>query len=160
MGFLLLKDPAVFESIQFTFFLIGCIASLALFILVVQRYVRPTQKYYPRPVITNFESKMFARLNQSFPEYHILAQVAFSALITHHNMKVRAKFNRKVTDFVILDKKLQVIAIIELDDPTHIGKEQEDAERDAMLLQAGYQVYRYTNIPSPQSLRRDILNHS
>nr|WP_228273470.1 DUF2726 domain-containing protein [Acinetobacter portensis] len=133
---------------------------MALFILVVQRYVRPTQKYYPRPVITNFESKMFARLNQSFPEYHILAQVAFSALITHHNMKVRAKFNRKVTDFVILDKKLQVIAIIELDDPTHIGKEQEDAERDAMLLQAGYQVYRYTNIPSPQSLRRDILNHS
>ena len=160
MGFLLLKDPAVFESIQFTFFLIGCIASLALFILVVQRYVRPTQKYYPRPVITSFESKMFTRLNQSFPEYHILAQVAFSALITHNDMKVRAKFNRKVTDFVILDKKLQVIAIIELDDPTHIGKEREDAERDAMLLQAGYQVYRYTNIPSPQSLRRDILNHS
>ena len=156
----MLKDPAVFESIQFTFFLIGCIASLALFILVVQRYVRPTQKYYPRPVITNFESKMFTRLNQSFPEYHILAQVAFSALITHHNMKVRAKFNRKVTDFVILDKKLQVIAIIELDDHSHIGKEQEDAERDAMLLQAGYQVYRYTNIPSPQSLRRDILNNS
>ena len=160
MGFLLLKDPAVFESIQFTFFIIGCIASLALFILVVQRYVRPTQKYYPRPVITNFGCKVFTRLNQSFPGSHILAQVAFSALITHNDMKVRAKFNRKVTDFVILDKKMQVIAIIELDDPTHIGKEQEDAERDAMLLQAGYQVYRYTNIPSPQSLRRDILNHS
>ena len=75
-------------------------------------------------------------------------------------MKVRAKFNRKVTDFVILDKKMQVVAIIELDDPAHIGKGQEDAERDAMLLPAGYQVYRFTNIPSPQSLRRDILNNS
>ena len=125
---------------------------------MTQRPFRLKQQYYPRPVITHFESKMFNRLKQSFPEYHILAQVAFSALITHNNYKVRSKFNRKVTDFVILDKKLNVIAIIELDDPTHIGKEQEDAERDAMLLQAGYQVYRYTDIPSPQNLRQDILN--
>lgn len=132
---------------------------MALFILIVQRYVTPSQKYFAKPVITQFESKMFNRLKQSFPEYHILAQVAFSALITHHNFKIRSKFNRKVTDFVILDKKLNVVAIIELDDPSHIGKEAEDAERDAMLLQAGYQVYRYTDIPSPQSLRRDILNH-
>lgn len=150
----------MFDSSQFTFFTIGCIASLALFILVVQRYARPSQKYFAKPVITQFESKMFNRLKQSFPEYHILAQVAFSALIAHHNFKIRSKFNRKVTDFVILDKKLNVVAIIELDDPSHIGKELEDAERDAMLLQAGYQVYRYTDIPSPQSLRRDIIQNT
>ena len=149
----------MFDLNQLIFFIIGCIASFALFILIFQHHLHREQRYFKRPVITHFESKMFTRLNQSFPEYHVLAQVAFSALITHHNIKVRAKFNRKVTDFVILDKKMQVIAIIELDDPTHIGKEQEDAERDAMLLQAGYQVYRYTDIPSPQQLRRDILNH-
>jgi len=51
-----------------------------------------------------------------------------------------------------------VVAIIELDDPSHIGKEQEDAERDAMLNEAGYQVYRYTDIPSSNHLRKDILN--
>ena len=148
----------MFTSSQITFFLIGCSASLALIVLIAQRFFHSSQKYYPRPVITQFESKMFTRLKQSFPEHHILAQVAFSALITHHNYKIRSKFNRKVTDFVILNKKLEVIAIVELDDPTHIGKEQEDAERDTMLLEAGYQVYRYTDIPSPQTLRKDILS--
>ncbi len=86
----------------------------------------------------------------------MLAQVAFSALITHDNMKMRAKFNRKVTDFVLLDQSYKVIAIIELDDPTHIGKEQEDAERDAMLIAAGYMVMRYTEIPTVRQLQRDL----
>ena len=100
---------------------------------------------------------MFTRLKQSFPEYDVLAQVAFSALITNKNYKVRAKFNRKVTDFVIIDRHTNVIAIVELDDPSHIGKEKEDAERDAMLFEAGYIVYRYTEIPSVQVLRKDIM---
>lgn len=101
---------------------------------------------------------MFIRLKEAFPQHHILAQVAFSALITNNNFKIRNKFNRKVTDFVLLNQKLEVVAIIELDDPTHIGKEQEDAERDAMLHEAGYQVYRYTDIPNVHSLKKDILN--
>ncbi len=38
----------------------------------------------------------------------------------------------------------------------HIGKEQEDAERDAMLEEAGYRVIRYTNIPTVHTLRHDV----
>lgn len=105
-------------------------------------------------MITPFEQKMFLRLNEAFPQHHILAQVAFSALITSQQYKLRAKFNRKVTDFVILDMQMQVIAIIELDDPSHIGKEKEDASRDKMLTQAGYKVSRYTEIPSIRTLKR------
>ena len=100
---------------------------------------------------------MFTRLKEAFPHHHILAQVAFSALITHDQMNMRNQFNRKVTDFVVLDRDYNVLAIIELDDPTHIGKESEDAERDAMLLEAGYQVIRYTEIPSIRQLQQDIL---
>ena len=158
MGFFLYQDCAVFDSSQFTFFLIGCIASLALLTLVFQQLFKPRQKFFPKRVITHFESKMFIRLKETFPQHHILAQVAFSALITNNNFKIRNKFNRKVTDFVLLNQKLEVVAIIELDDPSHIGKEQEDAERDAMLHEAGYQVYRYTDIPSVHSLKKDILN--
>ena len=99
---------------------------------------------------------MFYRLKESFPQFHVLAQVAFSALITNQNLKIRSKFNRKVTDFVLLDHELKVVAIIELDDPSHIGKEVEDALRDEMLFEAGYQVYRYTDIPSTKQLRKDI----
>lgn len=99
---------------------------------------------------------MFLRLQQAFPQHHILAQVAFSALITSDHYKIRSRFNRKVTDFVILDKDMQVIAIIELDDPSHIGKELEDKKRDHMLQQAGYLVQRYTQIPSIKQLQMDI----
>ena len=69
---------------------------------------------------------------------------------------IRALFNRKVTDFVILNADMHVIAIIELDDHSHIGKEQEDAERDAMFHEAGYRVVRYTEIPSIRQLQSDL----
>lgn len=147
----------MFNSAQSTFFFIGCLATLVLMLLVTASYLRPKQKYFPKKVITPFEAKMFARLKQAFPEHHILAQVAFSALITNSNYKIRSRFNRKVTDFVLLDQQMNVVIIIELDDPTHIGKESEDAERDAMLLEACYQVIRYTEIPSIRQLQQDIL---
>lgn len=147
----------MFDSSQSTFFIIGCIATLAFFTLIFQQKFRSKKKFFAKRVITAFEIKMFTRLKQSFPEYDVLAQVAFSALITNQHYKIRAKFNRKVTDFVILDRQANVIAIVELDDPSHIGKEREDAERDAMLFEAGYIVYRYTEIPSVQTLRKDII---
>lgn len=139
-----------------TFLIIGSIATLALLTIFLQQYFNPKQRYFSKKVITAFESKMFFRLKEAFPQYHVLAQVAFSALITNSNLKIRARFNRKVTDFVLLDKDLKVVMIIELDDPSHIGKEIEDAQRDAMLLEAGYRVKRYTEIPNIQTLRKDI----
>lgn len=39
---------------------------------------------------------------------------------------------------------------------SHIGKEQEDAERDAMLNEAGYIVLRFTEIPSIRQLHKHI----
>ena len=99
---------------------------------------------------------MFLRLKEAFPQYHVLAQVAFSALITSEDYKIRQRFNRKVTDFVLLNANLDVIAIIELDDPSHLGKEQEDAERDAMLNEAGYMVLRFTEIPSIRQLHKQL----
>ena len=176
MGFFLSteKHPAykiapVIHANQITFFIIGCAASLALLILIVfekvQAKVNSTPKinpkdkreYYSKPVITRFETKMFQRLKQALPNHHVLAQVAFSSLITSDYMPTRNKFNRKVTDFVILNEHLDVICIIELDDPTHQGKEDEDAKRDAMLSEAGYTVLRYTSIPTIKQLQKDIL---
>jgi len=99
---------------------------------------------------------MYVRLKEAFPQYHVLAQVAFSALITSHNLKIRNQFNRKVTDFVLLNESLQVLVIIELDDPTHLYKVEEDKFRDYMLHEAGYRVLRYTEIPSVRQLHKDI----
>lgn len=145
----------MFASNQFIFVLIGCISTVLLLISCLRSFF-PTQKFFPRPVITAFESQMFLRLKQAFPHYHVLAQVAFSALITSEHYNIRNKFNRKVTDFVILDQEMRVIAVIELDDPSHIGKEVEDQKRDRMLKEAGYRVQRYTQIPSIKQLQMDI----
>ncbi|EEH69069.1 DUF2726 domain-containing protein [Acinetobacter haemolyticus] len=145
----------MFESSQLIFLIIGSISALLLLVSCLRPYFFK-QQFFARPVITSFESQMFLRLQQAFPQHHILAQVAFSALITSDHYKIRSRFNRKVTDFVILDKDMQVIAIIELDDPSHIGKELEDKKRDHMLQQAGYLVQRYTQIPSIKQLQMDI----
>jgi hypothetical protein len=150
----------VLSLTQIIFFIIGCIATLALILLMLRRPAAPKKPkiYYPKKVITNFESKLFFQLKAAFPEpqYYILAQVAFTALITSQDIHIRNKFNRKVTDFVVLNKKLEVLAIIELDDPSHIGQEARDAARDAMFHDAGYRVIRYTSIPSVRQLQKDL----
>lgn len=121
-------------------------------------FFKQRQHYFSRPIITKFETRMFIRLHQAFPHHYILTQVAFSALITTENYKFRSKFNRKVTDFVITTKSMNIVAIIELDDPSHNNKQEEDRFRDYMLNQAGYRVFRYTTIPSTTQLRQDLLS--
>jgi very-short-patch-repair endonuclease len=146
----------VFNASSFTFLIIGIIASLVLIILCAQQYLKTKKKFYPKRIITAYECRMYVRLKEAFPQYHVLAQVAFSALITSHNLKIRNQFNRKVTDFVLLNESLQVLVIIELDDPSHLYKVEEDKFRDHMLHEAGYRVLRYTEIPSVRQLHKDI----
>lgn len=143
------------DLLQTIFLVIGCISSIILLVSFVPFFL-PKQKFFPRSVISSFETQMFLRLKQAFPHYHVLTQVAFSALITSDHYKIRSKFNRKVTDFVLLNKDMKVVVIIELDDPSHLGKEQENKQRDQMLQEAGYDVIRYTEIPSIKQLQMDI----
>jgi len=146
----------MFESSHLFFIVLGCISTCIFLAVCLRPYLFPKQKFFARPVITNFETQMFIRLKQSFPSYHVLAQVAFSALITSKDYKIRSQFNRKVTDFVVLNDKMEVIAIIELDDPSHLEKAEEDRIRDQMLTEAGYLVKRYTSIPTVRQLQKDI----
>ncbi len=149
----------MFESSHLFFIILGCLSTCIFLLVCLRPYLFPKQKFFARPVITNFETQMFIRLKQSFPSYHVLAQVAFSALITSNDYKVRSQFNRKVTDFVLLDENMEVIAIIELDDPTHLEKVEEDRLRDQMLIEAGYIVRRYTNIPSVRQLQKIFIKN-
>ncbi len=146
----------MFESSHLFFIVLGCVSTCIFLLVCLRPYLFPKQKFFARPVITNFETQLFIRLKQSFPNYHVLAQVAFSALITSNDYKIRSQFNRKVTDFVVLNDKMEVMAIIELDDPTHLEKVEEDRIRDQMLTEAGYLVKRYTNIPTVRQLQKDI----
>jgi very-short-patch-repair endonuclease len=46
-----------------------------------------------------------------------------------------------------------VQAVIELDDSSHKGREQEDARRASKLTDAGYRVIRYSQIPNIAEVR-------
>jgi hypothetical protein len=109
-----------------------------------------------RAPLTPHEQKMYFELTAAVPGCIVLAQVSFQALITTNSQATRNRFNRKVADFVICNKALSVIAIIELDDNSHKGKEQDDAERDALLKNAGYTTLRYNKIPTREAIQADL----
>lgn len=109
-----------------------------------------------RRPLSAYEEQMFYTLSGALPGCIVLAQVAFSSLITTKSHATRNRFDRKVADFVVCSKQLTPIAIIELDDASHKGKEKQDADRDAMLKKAGYTTLRYTGIPAAHQVQRDI----
>lgn len=107
------------------------------------------------PLTVN-EQPMYFRLVEAFPQYVTLAQVAFSALLSCNDTATRNRFDRKRADFVLCTKAFNVVAVIELDDSSHWGREKEDADRDKLLKDVGYWVLRYKQVPDVAVLQRDI----
>lgn len=112
----------------------------------------------PRLLATANEQGMFWKLINAFPapEFIVLTQVSFGALLTARNGASRYSFAQKRADFVLANNGFKVLAIIELDDSSHKGREKEDANRDAMLIEAGYKVLRYTRTPDAEKLLSDV----
>ena len=106
-------------------------------------------------VLTKHEQAMYWRLRETFPEAVVLAQVAFSSLITSAR-EHRNRYSQKTADFVLLERSMRVIAVIELDDSSHKGREHADAKRAALLETAGYRVVRFPRIPDIEALRAAI----
>lgn len=145
----------------------GLIESLALplvlvaIVLIVGGLAKKQTKQQEQPkarrtILTKNEQPTFNRLMAAHPEYIILGQVSFSALLTAKSQAARNKLNRKVADFVVCDKSFTVIAVIELDDSSHAGRARQDAERDSLLTRAGYKVLRYKTTPDLETVKRDL----
>lgn len=115
--------------------------------------------FAPRPIATANEQKMFWRLVDAFPqpEYVVLTQVSFGALLKARDGASRYSFSQKIADFVVTNKGFSVLAVVELDDASHRGREKEDANRDAMLMEAGYRVLRYKSVPDVETLRNEFV---
>lgn len=111
-----------------------------------------------RAPVTKYEQPMYFRLREAFPDDIVLAQVAFSALLTTRDRATRNTFDRKVTDFVLCDKAFQVKAIIELDDSSHHGREAVDMKREALLTQAGYRVLRFKRVPDIEVVKKALAD--
>ena len=105
--------------------------------------------------MTARDQAMYGRLRETFPTSIVLAQVAFSALVTSES-RHRNYFDRKVADFVLCDPSLKVQFVIELDDASHKGRERADAAREKILTRAGYKLLRFANVPGQDDLKAYI----
>jgi hypothetical protein len=107
-----------------------------------------------KSLLTANEAEFFHRLQRALPGYHVFPQVAFAALMTDDGKlsakarwSIRAKFDRKIADYVICDRMLRVVALIELDDRTHNAS--ADRQRDAITKAAGYRTLRFSSRQKP-----------
>lgn len=118
--------------------------------------------------LTDNEMEFLLRLERAVPEFRFHAQVAMGALLNptvsrfgrgKEYFRLRSQFSQKIVDFVAQRRDDgKIVAVIELDDRTH--DTQKDAQRDKMLLQAGYRVMRWHSRRKPdlQTIRHTLLD--
>ncbi|RYY79410.1 MAG: DUF2726 domain-containing protein [Moraxellaceae bacterium] len=138
--------------------IIGIVA-IALLGIIAGKSKKPRHQHTPihaKAILTKREQQFFQVLQNVLPRAYIFPQVSFSAILNTKGFYTRSQFNRKIADFVLCDHQLKIVAIIELDDSSHKGREQQDAARDAMLNEAGYPVFRYAQIPNAGQLQKDL----
>ncbi|GGY38238.1 DUF2726 domain-containing protein [Pseudoduganella albidiflava] len=103
--------------------------------------------YRGRPLMTENELEFFGRLVAALPQHYIFPQVAMSALLepASHSKKSRHSDRLRVAqqrvDYVVCDKRCDVVAVVELDDRTH--QRSRDKIRDERLRQAGVRTVRF-----------------
>lgn len=135
---------------------VAVIAAVAIVVLAIKGKGGKNRRYKAKPILTDNEREFFTRLVNALPQYRVLPQVSFGALLVpavsgkDYNA-TRATFSQKIADFVVCDAAMQVIAIVELDDRTHNA--DKDAKRDAMLEDAGYVVVRFQSRHKPDAAK-------
>lgn len=116
-------------------------------------------------LMSDYELKLFRRLQQQFGQhYDVFCQVALGALVkttfvsgSWHGSRLYSILNRYRVDFVLYSKRAKrVIAVIELDDHTHLRGDRIERDRqvDAVLEQAGIPIIHLTSLRQQLVLRR------
>lgn len=147
------------KSLFWMLVIVLLVGGLAVFLMSQQKGRGAKGSFVKKRLTTPNEQAMYWRLVEAFPhpEYIVLVQVSFGALLKAREGASRYSFSQKIADFVVTDKSFTVLAVVELDDSSHRGKEGRDAQRDAMLIEAGYKVLRYPRIPDASKLRSDLV---
>ena len=134
---------------------ITALIGLIVVLFLVQGRTSWLKRIQRKALLTPNETEFFHRLQRALPSYHVFPQVSFAAFLTDdgklgHNARwsLRARFDRKIADFVVCDpRSLRIVALIELDDSTHSAS--ADRKRDALTKAAGYQTLRFQSKQKP-----------
>lgn len=120
---------------------------------------------YSKSLLTERETEFYRRLEAMYPEHCIFVQVALSQLLdvspgTRNWRAIRNHFNQLVADFVLCNRDLSVVAVIELDDSSHSTRKRQgvDWRKTKAVESAGLRLVRIPAgpIPSVAELRRVI----
>jgi Protein of unknown function (DUF2726) len=115
-----------------------------------------------RSLLSKREQLLYRRLVDLYPDHKILVQVALSQLINvdrNHpeSESIRGRYKQLVADFVLCRSDLSVVAVIELDDRTHVWPKRKaaDARKNKALADAGIRLVRIPagRLPSQDTLR-------
>lgn len=119
--------------------------------------------YKSRAIMTENEMEFFGRLVAALPEHYIFPQVGMTALLESaaanrgHAHSDRLRIAQQRIDYVVCNRRCEVVAVVELDDKTHSSA--KDQVRDGRLAQGGFRTVRFESRqrPSPGVIRAAVL---
>lgn len=125
---------------------------------------KPRPQYKAKTVLTPSEQVLYWSLRKALPDYVVLAQVAFSALMEpnirngKYFWQLFGRISQKRADFTVCDKAFRIVAIIELDDNSHDSA--KDQERDAVTESAGIRTIRWNvnKMPTEEEILTAIVD--
>ena len=140
------------------FVLMAALLVLALFMGGALRQAKtrgPAPAYKRRAIMTENEMEFFGRLVAALPEHYIFPQVAMGALLEPaaaarkraHGDRLRIAQQR--IDYVVCNRRCEVVAVVELDDRTHSSA--KDQVRDGRLAQGGFRTVRFESRQKPSA---------
>ena len=145
--------------------LVACVVAVFVYFQLGNRKKYSTKHYQCIPLLTEREQEFFWRLKEAVRDDLVIApQVVFGAFIKvkatsltdkNHDRHVVAH-NR--CDFLLCDKKLKPVALVEVDDSTHnnFKARSKDRRRDELMKAVGVAVIRYKNMPVAAQIRKDL----
>ena len=132
------------------------VAALVIFaivrVVVTKMRGRPAFPVMPKKVLTTSELAFYRKLINALDRIggvDVMPQVSMAAIMdtrkgidAQEARATRNRFDRKIIDFVVVDADTNVLLIIELDDWSHEGREENDRLRDSITASAGYKTLR------------------
>lgn len=117
-------------------------------------------RLYPGPVLPSAKKAIFSRLLQSLPGYVVLPGITYDQFLEardgtpSENTSLQNRAGQQRADFVICDKKLNVLLVCQLEDGTVLPARIQ--EREKMLNKAGVRLLRWKTDRPPDPAR--LLN--
>ncbi len=110
-----------------------------------------------RHLMSPNEAEFFGRLKRALPNFEVLAQVSWGALVepnvarsSRYYWPIKRAYTMRIADYVICARNtMAVVAVVELDDFTHDNKQSADSERDALLASLGFITLRWDSRKKP-----------